>query len=285
MKNLVIGAAHNLTWDKCRVWAKSLRASGYTGDAVLVYFGDIPLEITQNLFNLNIPIAQFTPLGPTQNVCVTRFIAYHSLLKMAPLKYDWVTATDVTDVVFQTNPDRFIETVDKHYEDGVKYNHIASSENLSYEDEAWGKNNLIHSFGNYQYDMMANNLIYNAGVMSAKQFRMEDICDMIFNLCVGRPQFIVGEGGPDQAAYNVILSKPSLNYNTYYSNHDIGWACQCGTTMDPNRSHYHSIGDSPVPKFDGEFVTTSHGDRYCIVHQYNRVPELREYFERKYLDV
>lgn len=282
MKNLVIGSAYNLTWDKCRVWAKSLRESGYTGDAVLVYFGDTPLEITQNLFNLNIPIAQFTPLSPAQNVCVTRFIAYHSLLKMAPLKYDWVTATDVTDVVFQKNPDDFISNIDKHPIGGLNYIHIASSENLTYEHEAWGKNNLIQSFGQYQYDIMQDNTIFNAGVISAQQFRMEDICDLIFNMCVGRPQFTPGEGGPDQAAYNILLSKPSLNYRTFYAQHDSGWACQCGTTMDPYKPHYAAMSDGPLPKFDGTNVVNSGGEPYHIVHQYNRVPELREYFERKY---
>lgn len=282
MKNLVIGSAHSLTWEQCRVWAKSLRASGYTGDAFLVYFGDVPPDLQQNLSPLNITIVPFVSLQQTQNVCVARFAAYNAVLHHSPLKYDWVTATDVTDVVFQKNPDDFINNLDKHPIGGLNYIHIASSENLTYEQEAWGKNNLILSFGHDHYESMQNNTIFNAGVISAQQFRMEDICDLIFQMCVGRPQFTPGGGGPDQAAYNVLLGKPSLNYRTFYTYHDNDWACQCGTTMDPNKPQYQAMSDGPLPKFNGDAVVNSKGDIYHIVHQYNRVPELKEYFERKY---
>jgi hypothetical protein len=39
---------------------------------------------------------------------------------------------------------------------------------------------------------------------------------------------------------------------------------------------------SPEPTFDGEYAYTSNGEKYVMVHQYNRVPEWKEKIERKY---
>jgi len=39
---------------------------------------------------------------------------------------------------------------------------------------------------------------------------------------------------------------------------------------------------SPEPKFDGEYVYTSTGEKYTLVHQYNRIPEWKEKIEKKY---
>lgn len=274
MKNLVIGAGYNLTWDQCKVWVNSLNRSGFTGDKILVYFGS-NLPLFEKLKENGIVVAAFPSLTAAHNVCVMRFGAYHALLKSCKQEYNWVIATDVTDVVFQFNPEEMLHDLD--YE-----NHIASSENLKYSQEVWGKNNLMLSFGEDQYKYLENSTIYNAGVIAAQHRRMMDISNLIYQLSVTRLQHVFGGGGPDQAAYNFILNMDTINDNTGYFSHDSAWACQCGTTMVPNRPEYTQNGICPPPQFNGENVVTSRGAPYFIVHQYNRVPELKEYFERKY---
>ncbi len=274
MKNLVIGAGYNLTWDQCRVWVNSLNQSGFTGDKILTYFGNNP-PLFEKLRENGVMVAVFPHLTSAHNVCVTRFGAYHALLTTKKKKYDWVIATDVTDVVFQTNPEDFLDS-------SIHENHIASSENLRYNQEAWGKNNLILSFGEDQYKLLENNTIYNAGVIAAHHDRLADISNLIFQLSVTRLQHVFGGGGPDQAAYNVLLSMDTFNEKTGYFTHDTAWACQCGTTLDPSKPDYAKNGIEAVPTFNGEYVVNSRGAPYTIVHQYNRVPELKEYFERNY---
>lgn len=278
MTNLVIGSGYNLNWNQIAVWAKSLRASGYKDDAILVYFGhNSPLF--QLLYDYDISVALFPDLNLAHNVCVDRFAAYHALLDSAPNKYDWVLATDVTDVVFQKDPMLHLAEVEK-WQNGVVF--YASSENLTYEHEPWGKNNLILSFGDEAYTHMMGRTIYNAGVIAAKHSRMTDISNLIWNMCVGRPQHVFGGGGPDQAAYNVLLNATTFHTYSAYAAHDNGWACQCGTTLDPNKPYYKDHMIDPLPSFDGKNVITSTGNSYHIVHQYNRVPELKEHFERIY---
>lgn len=276
MTDLVIGAGYNLTWDQCRVWAKSLVDSGFDGDKILVYFGNNP-ALFEKLKEHGFKVAIFPSLTAAHNVCVTRFGAYHALLLNSPNKYNWVIATDVTDVVFQDNPMNFIQI-----EEEFGVNHLASSENLRYNQEAWGKNNLILSFGEDQYKILHDSTIYNAGVIAAKQDRMIDICNLVFQLSFTRLQHVFGGGGPDQAAYNLLLNTLTMNEHTAYLEHDVAWACQCGTTMDPARPQYHDIGKDKPPTFNGEYVINSRGAPYTIVHQYNRVPQLKEYYERKY---
>lgn len=276
MKNLVIGAGYNLTWEQCRVWALSLNESGFTGDKILVYFGNNS-ALFEKLNEHGFKVAVFPSLTAAHNVCVTRFGAYHALLANSPNQYNWVIATDVTDVVFQNDPINFLNG------DGMGHvEHVASSENLKYNQEAWGKNNLMLSFGEDQYKLIHDSTIYNAGVIAAKQERMIDICNLVFQLSFVRLQHVWGGGGPDQAAYNVLLNTPTFNEHTDYMEHDMPWACQCGTTMDPARPQYHNIGKDKPPTFNGEYVVNSKQTPYHIVHQYNRVPELKEYYERKY---
>lgn len=278
MTNLVIGSGYNLNWNQIAVWAKSLRASGYKDDAILVYFGhNSPLF--QLLYDYDISVALFPDLNLAHNVCVDRFAAYHALLASAPNKYDWVLATDVTDVVFQKDPMLHLAEVEQ-WQNGVVF--YASSENLTYEHEPWGQNNLILSFGGETYSHMMGRTIYNAGVIAAKHSRMTDISNLIWNMCVGRPQHVFGGGGPDQAAYNVLLNATTFHTYSAYATHDNGWVCQCGTTLDPNKPYYKDHMIDPVPSFDGTNVVTSTGEPYHIVHQYNRVPALKEHFERKY---
>lgn len=276
MNNLVIGSAFDLSWEQCRVWVNSLNASGFTGDKILVYFGT-NLPLFEKLRQHGILIAAFPSLSLAHNVCVTRFGAYNAILRAEKRRnYDWVIATDVTDVVFQKNPDDYFSRVSNNTD------LVASSENLVYKDEPWGKNNLILSFGEEQFLAMANNTIYNAGVIAARHAKMADISQLIYQLSVARTQHVFGGGGPDQAAYNFILSLPTMNENTRVSYHDEGWACQCGTNLDPSKPHYNGFHLNPIPTFDGENVINSTKEPYFIVHQYNRVPELKEYYERKY---
>lgn len=276
MNNLVIGAVYNLTWDQCRVWVNSLNESGYTGDKLLVSFGNNP-PLFEKLRENGVMVAPFESLTAAHNVCVSRFAAYHAILTTAKKKYDWVIATDVTDVVFQKNPIDFIKEMCDNGE-----NHIASSENLKYNQEVWGKNNLILSFGEDQFAYMYFDTIYNAGVIAATHDRMVDICNITFQLSMARLQHVFGGGGPDQAAYNVMLKASSFNEHTFFANHDTAWACQCGTTIDPSKPEYAKIGIDPVPLFNGVEVVNSRNSPYHIVHQYNRVPYLKEHFERKY---
>jgi hypothetical protein len=39
---------------------------------------------------------------------------------------------------------------------------------------------------------------------------------------------------------------------------------------------------SPEPFWDGEYMYTGGGDKYVLLHQYNRVPLINDYIRKKY---
>ena len=93
---------------------------------------------------------------------------------------------------------------------------------------------------------------------------------------------IPGGGGPDQAAYNILLSLKTYRDVTHVSNSEDGWAAQLGTT-----GPWHGCGSPLVeakPILVDDVVCTSEGKPFTIVHQYDRVPEWKKIIESKYKD-
>ena len=88
---------------------------------------------------------------------------------------------------------------------------------------------------------------------------------------------------PDQAALNILLSLEPYKSITRFSESEDAWACQAGTTVDPSKiNKYKKYLTEPEPHFDGNYVYTSEGIKFCIVHQYDRVPSWKYLISEKY---
>ena len=62
-----------------------------------------------------------------------------------------------------------------------------------------------------------------------------------------------------------------------------GWACQLGTTMDPNKiDAFRPHLLETEPKVRNGLVFTNKDIKYHIVHQYDRIPSLKKYIDEKY---
>ena len=62
-----------------------------------------------------------------------------------------------------------------------------------------------------------------------------------------------------------------------------GWACQAGTVADPNKMEtFRPKLLEPEPIYKDNIVYTSTGKPFAIVHQYDRVPEWKDYISKKY---
>jgi len=123
-------------------------------------------------------------------------------------------------------------------------------------------------------------------ISSSREISNEEYIDLCYNvylLCNGAPQFVEGGGGPDQAALNLLLSLKPYKDITLYTDHDDGWACQCGTTVDPTKiNSFRPNLLSPEPVWKDGVMYNSKGDKYAILHQYNRVPMINDYIRKKY---
>lgn len=282
MQDLILGCVTNYTFDKISNWVNSIEKSGFDGYKVVIAF-NVGFDIVDELIKRNFTVVTFRKDDINKkfvyrddfNIVVDRF--YHSWKVLNQIQSDirYVIATDVRDVVFQTNP---TEWLNKNGYGGL----IASSEGIRYQHENWGNNNMRLSFP-FVYDYMLPKTIYNAGVLAGTASNIQDLFLNIFMICANMPHTIEGGGGPDQAALNVLLTTYNYSTRTKFTNAKDAWAAQLGTVADPRKIdmyRHHLVDEEPTIK-DGT-VCNKDGVPYCIVHQYDRVPNLLPIINQKY---
>lgn len=282
MQDLVISAVSSYNYDKLKYWVNSLNRSGFTGRKMMVCFNisdetikqltDNGVEVVLATENRNksndgyLFAENFTFQVPT----VRHFFNWLALKDAKDIRY--VISTDCADVIFQSNPSEWLE---KNLGD-KKLNY--GCEGLKYKDESWGNDNLNQCFGPVIHNYMKERPIYNAGSMAGEHKTFVD-----FSLNVWTTIQYVKNAVPDQAGVNLLLSLEPYKSITKFNDHDENWACQCGTTVDPNKiDNFRPNLLSPEPIFQDGQVKNSKGENYVLVHQYNRVPQWKQTIEKKY---
>lgn len=276
MKDLIIGASTNYDWDKLKYWINSINKSGFEGDKVLILMNCDAATVKK------VNAAGFKVIGFNQDsngnltyssempVHVERFGHIYEYLRKN--EYRYVITTDVKDVIFQSNPIDFLEA------NCIRHNLIFSSESMLYKDEPWGNQNLLETFGPYVHGIYKENEIYNVGVLAGTGAAMRDLAINIFTMAANCPIPIC-----DQSTFNFMVSMSPYKETSLYTKSETGWACQLGTTVDPSKlSQFKPHLLEPSPIMEKDFVTTSKGTPYYIVHQYDRVPQWRKVIEEKY---
>jgi hypothetical protein len=292
MKNLIVGGASNYTWDQLKYWVNSIKMTGFEGDIVLVgtnYKKETIEKLSQEGVKLSL-YGNRTPNGditsPTSSAPhVERFFHIWNFLHTTKEKYGYVVTTDTRDVIFQSDPTLWLDDYI------LGSNLVASSEGMTYKNEPWGNQNLEQTFGPFFHGILKERTIYNVGTIGGDFEYVKDLMLMIFQLSINRPIPIV-----DQAVYNYILSVSPYKDDTFYTNNSDKWAIQLGTTIEAvkagkgdlgamfmrNPSDYEAIYEDNQPVIEDGIVKNVLGEKYCIVHQYDRVPGLREQIERIY---
>lgn len=281
-RNLIIGAATGYNYNQLKPWVESINeVCADNVDKVLIV-GNITQEtrvkLVENDFLLvDIPEMQGIPIH------VARFIAIYNYLKDTWKDYAYVITTDVKDVYFQTDP--FLWLSERIGPDEGSFKLVAGSESIKYKDESWGNENLFQAYGPYVYELFKDNIIYNVGTIGGVSEYVKDLVFNIFTNSINRPIPIV-----DQAVYNVLLNTQPYKDVTMFADQCDGWACQAGTTVDPSKiDNFRPYLTEPEPLWENEKVLTGQdtylsekGTQFCIVHQYDRVPEWKQFVKRKY---
>jgi hypothetical protein len=286
MTDYLLGAADNYSWKDIRPWVKSARQSGFDGPIFLVCYriaDDIrekAPEYDVTLYEVNHdpygqPIQHAQRGSPTQAHNLRMYHFWELLTRLMPFSgYDRVIATDVRDVIFQTNPSRRLNHYLKRETDI-----LAPSEGIMYRDEPWNKENLIQGFGQIYWELAGQyQKAYNVGTIAGGAIIMAHVCGTIFRMTEGRYY------PSDQSSWNYLIYNVFAEF-TQYATHENDWACQLGTTMDPTKAYLWDKLCEPRPEIiENKFVVSSNGVTYSLVHQWDRVPELRAYIEEKYRD-
>lgn len=262
-KNLIIGGFTNYNINQLKPWVISAKEVAGNNDVVLVY-GNASEETLDWLVEQGVDIV---PMLQVQGVPihVLRFLSIHNFLVNHWKQYDYVVTTDVKDVYFQTDPFKFL----------VTRKLVIASEGLKYKDEAWGNENLYQAYGQYVYEEFKNNEIFNVGTFGGESEYVKDMVFHIFTNGVNRPIPIV-----DQAVFNVLINtQPFKDIVTKTTQ----WAAELGTIMDPSKiDGFRPNLLFPEPVWEDGLLKDWIGQIFPIVHQYDRVPELKKFVQEKY---
>ena len=272
MKDLVIGAYTRYNWHQLKNWVLSLQDTGFSGDVILIAF-ETDKDTVEKLKEHGVEIISVNPeLNYISRIPihVERFIfMYHNIKNR---NYRYVLTTDVKDVVFQSNPFDWVEN------NIQEKKLIISSESICYRHEPWGNVNLEQTFGKYIYNEFCDKEIFNVGVIAGEFDYVKDMMLQLFVMSINRPIPVV-----DQATFNLLIhTEPWLSV-TKRAKSEEGWACQLGTTGDPNKLDSfrpHLLENIPIIR--NGLVFTSKDQKFCIVHQYDRIPNLKSTMDSKY---
>lgn len=274
-KNLIIGAFTGYNYAQLKPWVESIDESGFVGDKVVIVF-ETDQETVDKLVSKNFNVILANPDSLKQiPIHVARFFFIYDYLRENWEKYKFVITTDMKDVYFQKNPVEWLENK-INAESGYKI--VAGSESLKYKDEPWGNENLMQTYGQHIYEQFKECEIYNVGTLGGQSEYIKDLCFNIFLLAINRPIPIV-----DQAVFNVLIQTQPFKDITYFAKQKDGWACQAGTTVDPSKIEYfRSNLLEKEPIWENNKVKTSLGEEFYIVHQYDRVPDWKQFITEKY---
>ena len=147
-RNLIIGGFTHYGINQLKPWVLSAKEVADENTHIVLVYGHTSKETLNWLEEQGVLL---WPMDTLPNVPphVMRFHSLHEFLRIKGMEYDYVVATDVKDVYFQSNPFEALK--------GHKL--VVATEGLKYKDEPWGRENLLHSYGPYVYEHFKENEI------------------------------------------------------------------------------------------------------------------------------
>ena len=290
-KDIIIGGASNYSWEHLKYWVNSIAKSGFTGDVILIAT-NITKETIDKLSEREVKVSLY---GKRQEdgsfkadskgaPHVERFFyIWNTLNQLNKNEYRYVITTDTRDVVFGKNPSDWLRANLKHKM------LVCSSEGLKYEDEPWGNQNLLETFGPFFHNILKGNLIYNVGTIAGEFDYVKDLLLMIFQMSINRPIPIV-----DQAVFNFLIQQEPYKDVIHKAANKDRWAVQLGTSLAAVKSGHGDIGkicqQNPTElisyqmKYTDDQPDVDNLD-FTIIHQYDRVNGLKDKIEKLYGDM
>ena len=250
MKDLVISAIANYLPEKIKIYVESLNDCGFDGDKVMICY-NIPKETIDYLTEKGWECYGAELEGHPH---MKRLIDMWWFLQNDTRQWKHIITTDVRDIVWQTNPSKWLNLTNK---DKI----VCASECVTYENEPWGHKNIHEGYGPIFWDWIKENTIGNVGVIAGKYKLVKDL--LMLN-------WLASQAGDvrhftDQSSFNFVihneLIKDKIDINSDF-------ALQVGTTQIDFKIENDLVMNGDVP--------------FVLVHQYDRNPLLNNLITKKY---
>jgi hypothetical protein len=245
-----------------RPFVESLEQSGYSDRKIAIVY-----EVTDDVISyLKSKGWELYKSELQEHIILQRFLDARQILQT--LDNDVVLWVDIKDIIFQQNPIHMFPVVGGIY---------AYSECIKLEDDPWAVVNSGTTFPT-EWNWNKSNISYCAGVMGGLANYMADLFIEIYQWSranVNQSQLA------DQAAYNILIRLEHFKKVIDFVPQNTGYVTHLGSVMANKNLIPHLTEDPPI--FDGNYVINSKTKQpFIVVHQYDRIPELKLHFETKY---
>lgn len=283
MKDLVVTTiSKNYNWTDINNWISSLKKTSYSGDILILAYNfeenhEYVTRLKEMGSNVLIPdnsfrgeiessfvwhsgeVNQFNANKLIHNVRLFHLWQYFTETGVET-EYDRVIFTDGRDVYFQTNPSDWLDS-------NMKSDIIAPSEGVTYEEQAWNKNNLLINYGPYLYEyLLKDKFVFNVGTFACKSSIVKELCLTLYLMSNNT-------GHADQPSFNILLNT-LLKDKCQVVDYKDSWALQIGAIVDTL--------DNFVDYKDNIIFPKNSMIPYCIVHQYDRIPKIKNFADNKF---
>lgn len=283
MKDLVVTTiSKNYNWTDINNWISSLKQTSYSGDILILAYNfeedhQYVTRLKEMGSNVLIPnnsfrgelesnfvwhsgeVNQFNANKLIHNVRLFHLWQYFTETGVEE-EYGRVIFTDGRDVYFQTNPSDWLDS-------NMKSDIIAPSEGVTYEEQAWNKNNLLVNYGPYLYEyLLKDKFVFNVGTFACKSSIVKELCLTLYLMSNNT-------GHADQPSFNILLN--TLMRDRFQAvDYRDSWALQIGAIVD--------MLDNFVDYKDDIIFPKNSMTPYCIVHQYDRIPRIKNFADGKF---
>ncbi|HVG51464.1 MAG TPA: hypothetical protein VM867_07525 [Xanthobacteraceae bacterium] len=261
-RRLVLGAAVGFQVDQVRIFVESLRASGYTGDvAILIGLTDVALATYLHQHGVMPKRTWFIRRfhGP---IHAYRFQLFTDYLRAHRDRYDEVLISDVRDVAFQAHPFADITSPAVHY--------FLEGDNRTIGNEP---TNMVY----------ARLFLPESDVERLKPCRIS-CCGVVLGGMAAMTAYL-DRMNADLAAVPMKVRR-KIGADTAFHNHMGHLTKDFPVEMVENNVHVATMGIEPASTYrigaDGA-VRTASGTLPAILHQYDRLPEIKSPVEARWL--
>ena len=271
----IIGSIKNKKAEDVYIWAKS--AAKFNKFKTILLVLDPVVDSSFSIIEqLGVRVVHI-PTQKDNNIDVSKYqrhlIVYEFLKSFDP--QDIVLLTDTLDIVFQDCPLTWYE------KNGIRPLLLAS-EGLSIEKEPWNTARIRSAFPTF-YNRVKDNDIFNVGVVLGEVSIIREFTYFIYALASTVPE--EKNEGVDQPAAQICLATDTFKSKFEYTTSTGCFAVHsavAGPTEQFTNWGFDRNYKYDLPTFDGENIVNKKQEPYCIVHQYNRIPDWDRFFKAKY---
>ena len=246
-------------------YVESIADSGYEGKKVMMVY-DVPQDTIDYLKHMG---WELYGNELQQHIILQRFRDIYKLLEQFP--NETIIWTDVKDVIFQSDPTKWIE-------ENKKGKILAFSESITMKDDPWARVNSGTSFP-MEWEWLQNKTSYCAGTIVGESEYLRDLFIDIYrwSMTTANPDQL-----SDQAAYNVLINLKQFSDVVQFVNQEEGFVTQLGTVL-VKKDEFKDVLLEPTPIVDENYIVKNQkGEVFPLVHQYDRIPQFKEFIYKKY---